>query len=203
MLALFRFAQHLEKVLILGGEVVPVLLDLKFTATDPFQNVRVELTQCINSKTTAELQPRLTSLTCSQCLARFTEHRPYREGRLEIRTTYCGCRICHQSRAYYASVICILDSTQSETVIRDKQGDRINWFMLQVPFDFDRVEIVNATDEEVERFAVQCGNDMDYFRRALYAKTVCSISPSAQLSENSIKVLKQVFDTVEISSVEV
>jgi hypothetical protein len=33
--------------------------------------------------------------------------------------------------------------------------------MLLDLFDFDRVEIQQATDEEVERFAVQVGNDTD------------------------------------------
>ena len=43
---------------------------------------------------------------------------------------------------------------------------RVNWLTYFQPFDFVQVEIHNASDEDVERFAVQMGNDTDPIRQA-------------------------------------
>ena len=42
-------------------------------------------------------------------------------------------------------------------------------------FDFDEIEIKDATDEEVERFIVQVGNDTDAWRLERYSKVVCTV----------------------------
>ena len=64
-------------------------------------------------------------------------------------------------------------------------------------FDFDTVEIVRATDEDVERLAMNAGNDTDPVRKARYAHVHCVIAPECRLSENSLRVLEQVFGQVE------
>jgi hypothetical protein len=64
-------------------------------------------------------------------------------------------------------------------------------------FDFDRVEIIQATDEEVERFAMQVGNDTDPVRQPRYAQMHCLIAPDCRLSENSLRILRNFFGEVE------
>jgi hypothetical protein len=81
----------------------------------------------------------------------------------------------------------------------------VNWSAKRRLFDFDRVEIIQTTDEDVERFAMQVGNDTDPVRQSRYAQMQCHIAPDCQLSENSLRVLQSFFGEVErqkISEVE-
>jgi hypothetical protein len=63
-------------------------------------------------------------------------------------------------------------------------------------FDFDEVEIVRATDQDVERFAIQVGNDTDPIRQPRYKQMQCIISPNCDLSVNTRRILERTFGTV-------
>jgi hypothetical protein len=65
---------------------------------------------------------------------------------------------------------------------------QVNWLARQALFDFDQIEIIRATDEDVERFTVQAGNDTDAFRRPGYALMRCLIAPDCRLSENTLRI---------------
>ena len=58
------------------------------------------------------------------------------------------------------------------------------------------MEIIQATDEEVERFAVQVGNDTDPYREPRYEQMQCSVDPKCQLSENTLRILESIFGPV-------
>jgi len=58
------------------------------------------------------------------------------------------------------------------------------------------VNIIQATDEEVERFAVQVGNDIDPFRKPRYKEMPCLIDTDCDLSENTWRILQQMFGQV-------
>jgi hypothetical protein len=64
-------------------------------------------------------------------------------------------------------------------------------------FDFDRVEIIRASDEEVERFAMRVGNDTDPVRQGHYPQAQCVVRPGCRLSENTRRVLKKTFGQVK------
>src|SRR5262245_36442491 len=66
---------------------------------------------------------------------------------------------------------------------------RISWLAYGRLFDFDKIEIIQVTDEDVERFAIQIGNDVDKERRKIYSKMLCLISSDCGLSENTIWIL--------------
>jgi hypothetical protein len=72
----------------------------------------------------------------------------------------------------------------------------INWSVYRALFDFDRIKIIQATDEDVERFAVQVGNDTDPFRQPRYKKMDCAIGLRCQLSENTLRILQHTFGQV-------
>ena len=74
---------------------------------------------------------------------------------------------------------------------------QVNWSAQQRLFDFDRVEIIQATDEDVERFAMQVGNDTDPVRQPRYTQMHCLIAPGCRLSENSWRILQSFFGQVE------
>ncbi len=78
----------------------------------------------------------------------------------------------------------------------DGQTLRVSWFHRRELFDFDRVEIIQASDEEVERFAVQVGNDTDELRQPRYQGMVCIISSDCLLSENTVRILERMFGEV-------
>ena len=73
---------------------------------------------------------------------------------------------------------------------------RVNWLSRRALFDFDEVEIIQATDEEVERFAVQVGNDTDPLRRSRYKWMRCVVRPPCRLSENTLRILGSIFAEV-------
>ena len=73
---------------------------------------------------------------------------------------------------------------------------RVNWLEHRHLFDFDEVQIVQATDEDVERFAVQVGNDTDPTRKPRYPKMRCVILPECKLSENTMRILERMFGEV-------
>ena len=60
-------------------------------------------------------------------------------------------------------------------------------------FDFDSVEITDATDEQIERFLIQVGNDMDNSRRRRYRKMPCVVTDKLMLSDNTLRNLQNIF----------
>ncbi len=73
---------------------------------------------------------------------------------------------------------------------------QINWLHYQQLFDFDQVKLINATDQDVEAFAIQAGNDVDMLRKRKIARMTCMISPSCVLQENTLRILKHIFGNV-------
>jgi hypothetical protein len=72
----------------------------------------------------------------------------------------------------------------------------VNWLVRRELFDFSGVYINQASDEEVERFAVQIGNDTDEWRRRTYAQMRCLVATEAHLSENTLRILRRTFAAV-------
>jgi hypothetical protein len=94
-------------------------------------------------------------------------------------------------------VVAVLDDTWSESHHQQDGLLRANWLIRRSMFDFDRVEIIQTTDEDVERFAVQVGNDTDPFRQPRYRKMRCAVGAECQLSVNSLRVLQHTFGQVK------
>jgi hypothetical protein len=115
-----------------------------------------------------------------------------------------GCRTCGQDQAVLddvARIIVVLDAGWAGTQ-RQRQGILyVNWLQRRSLFDFGAVEIIEATDQDVERFAVQIGNDTDPLRRRRYPRMTCLIRSDCHLSENSLRILRRIFGRVETSKV--
>lgn len=175
-----------------GGPAIDSLHQMMQVDNAGLQATITQLMQGIALKTTAHLGQQVDQLLCPHCLARFTTHTRRLSAMSSIQ--YVGCRLCRQSRTHWSGqVIAILDERDPEPH-RFKEGAiDINWLTHRTLFDFDAVEIIRASDEAVERFAVQVGNDTDPFRRSRYQGMVCKIRRSAGLSANSIRILRQTF----------
>lgn len=153
-------------------------------------------------ETTATLAGQSSKLLCPHCLV-YCQARPILlAGQPDL--IFYGCRSCNQSREFLEGinyVIAILDATWPEAQFRQDGTLRVNWLIRQNIFDFDQVEIVQATDEDIERFAVQMGNDTDSFRKPRYRQMTCTIGPACRLSENTVRILEKMFGRIELERV--
>lgn len=138
------------------------------------------------------------------CFTRFDAYKVRLGGWLDSETfTYYGCRTCHQSREFFEGwVVALLDNTLAQEQFQHNGVLRVNWLSRRALFDFDEVEIVQATDEDVERFAVQVGNDTDSLRKPRYQQMRCVVSADCGLSENTHRILQRMFGSVELRAVE-
>jgi len=137
---------------------------------------------------------------CPYCLTRSVPTKEYAITSAERVTEY-SCRHCGQKKEFidWAGPVEVVLDDQVTTDILEKAGAlRINWLPRRALFDFDRVSIRQATDEEVERFAMLVGNDTDEYRKPQYKKMLCTVSPECNLSENTLRILRHTFGQVEI-----
>ena len=150
----------------------------------------------IGRETTRRIASNAYQLRCSRCLLYPQPHK-VQIGWLQT-VTYYGCRACKQSRFFIKGrpLIMCLDNCEPEELSEVEGLVRVNWFVNRALFDFDQVEIINATDEEVERFVVQIGNDTDELRRPHYINMPCTIAPTCRLSENTLRILERTFGQV-------
>ena len=184
----------------LGGEIAPVLqsiVDKKFI----LRPIAGQLLFDIGQDTEKRLKRRLSQWWCPDCLVHCGEHQTQVHWLDSF--YYYGCRACHQSRRLVEladqRVIAVLDSTLSVEEFQLDSMIRVNWLIRRRLFDFDEVEILQATDEDVEHFAVQVGNDNDPVRQPLYKQMRCVVSPVCRLSENTLRILRWIFGKVKVT----
>ncbi len=185
----------------MGGEAAPELQKIARKSNHPLQKVAIQLLQGIAADTTANLKSRASHLLCPHCLTHFGPHKVKLSWLQNL--NYYGCRTCSQSQAFfYGHVTATLDDKMTAEQSQQKRNLRINWLVHRAPFDFDAVEIAHASDEDVERFAVQIGNDTDPLRRRRYPKIRCLVAPEARLSMNTLKILRKTFGQVEVRALQ-
>jgi hypothetical protein len=201
--ALFNLASDVlegfPQVVVLGSVAIPALIKLAIN-DHPLNNIAAEGLQYISRETDQRLGKRAEQLLCANCLVHCAK--------LPIRlswwwqTSYFGCRQCGQTHQFlelnHRSVMAVLDSSETARIAESAEQVRLNWFVHDQPFDFDAVEIIQADDEAVERFAVQLGNDTDPARRFRYQTMSCRVAPGCTLSANTLRVLGSIFGQVEV-----
>jgi len=182
-----------------GGKTVPFLK--RMIENEDNKSIATELLKDISRKTTARLKDRISTVLCAFHHTRFKQYKTLSES-FEL-LPYYGCRICRQSHEIFEGirhVVAILNNRNTEEHSMQDGTLRVNWLKRRSLFDFDEVEIIHATDEDVERFAVQVGNDNDPVRRPLYKKMRCTVASDCKLSENTLRVLLNMFGKVEVKS---
>ena len=188
------------RVLALGGEAVPLLQDILHAPRHPLKEVATQLLSDIGEETSTRLAERAAHLFCVRCLTRCAAHK-VNLGLQSLPVSYYGCRVCSQSRKFVAGSLVVVLDNQIETPGFKQNGVwRVNWLARRALFDFDEVHIVQATDEDVERFAVQVGNDTDPVRQPRYQGMRCLVSPDCRLSENTHRILARTFGQVVTES---
>jgi hypothetical protein len=198
--SLTGLADDYRRLLAYGGEAVPALIK-KLANQTKLSDLALRLLHDIEDDTTDRLAADKDRMYCRWCFFCCGPHPiivPRLWGRVELQ--YYGCRRCGQSRQLYnGPLIAVLDRGMAAEQLEDQNALRLNWLVRRALFDFDEVIITQATDEEVERFVVQVGNDTDVLRKSRYQKMVCTIVAGCDLSANTLKLLKRMFGTVEYS----
>jgi NADH-quinone oxidoreductase subunit J len=106
----------------------------------------------------------------------------------------------HQQRQKLRTVIAVLDAGwHGEAEQKDGDVVRVNWLSHQVLFDFDSVEIIDATVEDVQRFVNQISHDTDDWRNSRYRQMNCRIEPGCVLSADTMQVLRDMFAAVSVA----
>lgn len=181
-----------------GGEAVVHLRSLVLTGSPVEAALATWLILSIGEETQERLAKSADQLLCSDC---FVYCHPLKlELPEEGLITYYGCRDCHQSISFQAwpdgGVVAVLDQIAPPEIVHANDQIRVNWRVRRRLFDFDRVEIIQATDEDVERFAVQVGNDTAESRTERYAKMFCRVSSDCHLSPGTMRILADTFGKV-------
>jgi hypothetical protein len=189
-------ANDYRKFLRLGGEAF-ARIQGQGKKLNPFAR---QLLRNIGDETTHRLSDRAAFLLCSKCLVRCRRYEVDLLDSLENEViTYYGCRYCQQSHAFIECqrVIAVLDEKMESEQFLQAGVLRVNWLIRRNLFDFDSIEIIQATDEDVERFAVQAGNNTEPIQTLTYHQISCLIAPDCSLSENTRRILSRMFRRIE------
>jgi len=151
----------------------------------------------------AELEAHFEYLLCRLCLTRFIL-KTYNVNKYNI-AKIPVCRSCGKAGTgifRIENVISVLDTEMKENLTKENDTVLVNWFQGDSLFDFNRVEIISATDYDVEKFIIQVGNDLDFFRKPRYQKIPCTVKPGCDLSDNTLRILKRTFGEVTVEETE-
>ena len=197
---LYNLAEVYPRLKSYGGEIIPLLHPAASNKQHAAQPIALDLVEAIAASTKQIHDQEGDALLCSHCLLRWAIHKA--EISKLTTVTYYSCPQCHRSQEYFVvdRVVAALDNQAGAEPVEQGRTLTVNWLAQQSLFDFDAVEIVQATDEEVERFVVQVGNDTDPIRQPHYADMACVISPDCNLSDNTWRILERTFGQVEIKS---
>jgi len=183
----------------LGGEAVPSLISIADNPENPLRSTANWILKSIEFETTARLFPQMGRLVCPRCLVRC--HANWAEERLnQLLSVHYGCRACGQSREFLewtGKIVTVLDRAMAEKYTIQADTLRGNWLAYRSLFDCHWVEIIQASDEEIEYFAVQVGNDTDELRQPFYRQMRCLLGPECRPSENTLRILQHQFGQVE------
>lgn len=115
-------------------------------------------------------------------------------------TAACACRICGQQDRKYSGIETVVAVLDNQKHWQDKQSGselRVNWPVRRKPFDFDAVEVVRATDEEVEAFTNQMRFESDERIASRLLTMGCRVDPGCGLKDGTMRLLGLVFGEVK------
>ena len=182
-----------------GGTSVSYLQKVATDKEHQLQYLAFHLLQDIACDTTSRLSDKLSKLICPYCYKRVIAHQIPLLWRKVI--TYYGCRNCHQSsRFFQGKIIAVLDDKMATETQQVSDSLNVNWLSYGKPFDFEEIKIIQAIDEDVERFVIQIGNNTDTLWKSYYQQMPCVVSARCELSENTMRILQHTFGQIKIKA---
>ncbi len=190
-----KLADDFVLIWYLGGKIVPLLQAVVRKADPDLHQMGLQLLRMIVKDTKARWGEPPENYICSICL---TQGKKYLITDVSIiPMTYYGCRTCGQSREFLQQMVVVELDDRMSYLKEGREGIiHVNWFEHQKLFDFEGVLILHATDEAVERFLVQVGNDTDPVRGPRYQQLRCIVLKQCGLSENTLRILRRTFGEV-------
>ncbi len=181
-----------------GGQEVTALSAFARQLINSQKDTAIWLLHSISQESTLRFAAEKDNLLCPTCYVRCVARNIDLPWQADI--SYYGCRQCGQNQRFiYAphAVVTVLDRNHLGDIIHQPDQLRINWYGHPQPFDFDQIEIIKASEEEIERFAMRIGNDTDSWRNSRYNTMPCSVAPDFQLSKNAARMLESLFRVEE------
>ncbi len=189
------------------GEFVGTLLRIAANNRSQSRHTAIGLLKSLGNETTTLLSNRISNIICPTCLVHFRAYQvklPF-DAMLAYQIpndiiVYYACSNCGKSQDFLDAEgsLAILDNEMQDNYVQCGNTIRINWLLARSLCYFSQVEIIRATDEEVERFAVQVGNDTDEKRKIQNKLMRCLVATDCKLAENTIRILKHLFGQIEI-----
>ncbi len=187
----------------LGARAIPPLLDAA-TLVGVGGRKAAEFAEEIARRTRRRMRGAEGSHVCPDCLCRYGLNSQWS---WHSSPRFYACPSCFESERYIdqpGPIVAVLDGGDDGRPHRRNGVLRVNWlararargFEGQDLFDFDRVEIVRATDDEVAHFLVDVTSDTDRDRRKRYSRMECLVGPECELGENMLRQLRAVFGNV-------
>ncbi|HEX2987774.1 MAG TPA: hypothetical protein VHS06_06335 [Chloroflexota bacterium] len=181
-----------------GAAVGPLLAQLQ--ERDPeLRQTAAHLLRRIAANTSPHFAADTAGLFCPRCLTVFHANR-IRLGRTETITIH-GCRSCYQRESAIVrpqQIIAVLDEHMDNDAECVDGTLRANAFVRDGSFDFDAVEIIGASHQQIERFVRLIADDKDALRRANYRGVRVLVRDTCRLTEYSLWLLKKVLGEVVI-----
>ncbi len=174
-----------------GGQTVPALSAFARKLLNSQKDTALWLLHSISRESTIRFEAKQDKLLCPQCYIRCAARNIDLPWQQDI--SYYGCRQCGQNQRFIHTphpVVVVLDQNQPDDISHWPESLRISWYKHPQPFDFNQIEIINASDEAIERFAMRLGNDTDSWRKPRYATIPCRVAPDFPLSKNSARILE-------------
>ncbi len=110
--------------------------------------------------------------------------------------TIYGCKPCDNNRELLKrleQVVLVLDSALKEKYTLTEVQLRVNWHHYESLTEFDRLEVIDTNDYEVERWLTQLLNQSTPPQRAAYKQVTYTVHPTCTLSENTHCLLQEYF----------
>ncbi len=182
----------------LGGEAVKYLV--KEFYFPQLKEKIFYILKNISYETKKKISDKVDNLVCPNCIVYFWKHK-IKVPQSEEMVTFYGCRECFQSRHYVEwskdkHIVAVLDREMDERDFIKNGIWYVNYFKLKTLFDFNLVELLKASDEEVERFCIQIGNDRDLYRKKRYKNIICTISRNCNLQVETLNMVPSLFKEV-------
>lgn len=198
----FRAAYSIENQAVNAGELVKILQVIALNEKSPINHTATWLIREIGKQTSARWSKQVDQLLCPRCIVHCYAHNIKLPRFPKI--VFYGCRQCNQSQSFIkfkGAITAVLDHDMTSKYTTHNGTLYVNCLLLNNLPDFDRLDIIKATDEDVERFAVSVGNDTDEVRRPYYKQMACIVTPNCGISKNSIRILKHTFGNITIKSI--
>ncbi len=187
-----------------------IRLVLAYAEKDPSLRAHAEgMVRLVCEDTRKVVGSRASQLICGKCFVHCGKHRIDVPGGSAY--DYYGCRSCGMSHHLIPkpkSLTLVLDESLGPDPVWRGSELRVNWLARARAakyegtelYDFDRVEIVSATETDVDHFLVDVANDTDADRRKRYAQIPCLVAADSGLSDVAIRKLRDVFPGLRIGA---